>query len=405
MSTHLPSFEDQEQSFPDGERQFPYILNRRWEVVDKLGQGGMGTVFMAKDLNLPDLTDSKRSCVVKQLRDDFFRDEDREKALQFFTREARVLADLNHPNIVRVLDFFTENHSSFLVMEYVQGKNLHEMLMQRKEPFPEDMVVEWTLQICDVLHYLHTHDPPVIYRDLKPSNIMIDVHDNVKLVDFGIARPFEESEDNTHVVSQGYSPPEQYYGSADPRSDVYSLGCTMHFLLTGEDPAALNVASPKSINPKISSHVDEVVQRSTIQDANGRFQSANEMKEILTFTTKEEDSSSPMRPAVVVGGGILVTAIFLGCLMLFLRLYDQSQMSPSTVSQYEQDALKKQKDKLMQERRAFAKEKREFKFNFLNNNVKKQIGQSSVRKAPKQMNFPIYQDKAELDITDPEGLK
>ena len=249
----------------DNDRAFPYVLNRRWEVVDKLGQGGMGTVFMARDLNLPNLNDQKRACVVKQLRDDFFREEDREKALQFFFREAQVLAALNHPNIVRILDFFTEEGKSFLVMEYVQGQNLHEMVMKRQEPFSEEMVVEWAVQICDVLHYLHTHDPPVIYRDLKPSNIMIDVHDHVKLVDFGIARPFEESEDNTHVVSQGYSPPEQYWGAADPRSDVYALGCTMYFLLTGEDPAALNVASPKAVNPDISDHIDEVIQRSTQQ--------------------------------------------------------------------------------------------------------------------------------------------
>ncbi|HMO23415.1 MAG TPA: protein kinase, partial [Candidatus Melainabacteria bacterium] len=135
----------------DNDRAFPYVLNRRWEVVDKLGQGGMGTVFMARDLNLPNLNDQKRACVVKQLRDDFFREEDREKALQFFFREAQVLAALNHPNIVRILDFFTEEGKSFLVMEYVQGQNLHEMVMKRQEPFSEEMVVEWAVQICDVL--------------------------------------------------------------------------------------------------------------------------------------------------------------------------------------------------------------------------------------------------------------
>ena len=192
----------------------PCVLNRRWQVVERLGQGGMGTVYLSNDLNLPNLGDSKRSCVVKQLRDDFFRQEDRERAIQFFFREAQVLSALSHPNIVAILDFFQEEGKSYLIMEYVRGKNLHEMLMERGEPFFNEEVIDWAIQVCEVLHYLHTHDPPVIYRDLKPSNIMIDERNQVKLVDFGIARPFEESEDNTHVVSQGYSPPEQYWGAA-----------------------------------------------------------------------------------------------------------------------------------------------------------------------------------------------
>ncbi|MBX9692456.1 MAG: serine/threonine protein kinase, partial [Cyanobacteria bacterium] len=177
---------------------FPYVLNNRWEVVDRLGQGGMGTVYMARDLNLQTLGHQKKACVVKELRDDFFREEDKEKAQEFFQREQSVLASLDHPNIVRVLDQFSQEGKFYLVMEYVQGQNLHDMVIKRGEPFPEEDVIAWSVQICDVLEYLHNHDPPVIYRDLKPSNVMIDSRDHVKLVDFGIARPFEEKEDNTH---------------------------------------------------------------------------------------------------------------------------------------------------------------------------------------------------------------
>ncbi|HMP50561.1 MAG TPA: serine/threonine-protein kinase [Candidatus Melainabacteria bacterium] len=397
----------------DNDRAFPYVLNRRWEVVDKLGQGGMGTVFMARDLNLPNLNDQKRACVVKQLRDDFFREEDREKALQFFFREAQVLAALNHPNIVRILDFFTEEGKSFLVMEYVQGQNLHEMVMKRQEPFSEEMVVEWAVQICDVLHYLHTHDPPVIYRDLKPSNIMIDVHDHVKLVDFGIARPFEESEDNTHVVSQGYSPPEQYWGAADPRSDVYALGCTMYFLLTGEDPAALNVASPKAVNPEISDHIDEVIQRSTQQDVWGRFQSALEMKELLTYNVHAGKREQQSKPVLAIVAGVFVTAIFLGGLMLSAKLHDQSEMQPAPVDQYRDleanKNLEEEKNKFLEDKRRFEKEKRELMSNFLNLGGKKEeapqltASPSATKKLP-SMAFPIYEQSDEAAITDPDGL-
>ncbi len=253
-----------------------YVLQNRWEIQSHLGQGGMGTVYLALDLRL-----ANRQCVVKKLRDDFFRQEDKEKALLFFQREAYVLSRLGHPNIVHILDYFEENGDYFLVMEYVEGENLQQLLQSKKEPFPESQVIGWAQQIAEVLHYLHSHDPPVIYRDLKPSNVMIDSLGRVKLVDFGIARPFQEDSDNTHVVSAGYSPPEQYWGAADPRSDIYALGATMYFLLTTNEPLALQTSFPRKSNPKVSERVDHLVQRATSQDIWLRFQTAPEMKEAL----------------------------------------------------------------------------------------------------------------------------
>ncbi|MBU6452205.1 MAG: serine/threonine protein kinase [Cyanobacteria bacterium REEB67] len=273
-----PGFEDTGLPYRDPQRDGPFVLRNRWQVVDYLGQGGMGTVYLGKDLNL-----DERKCVVKKLRDDFFREEDKEKAQQFFLREAKVLSKLTHPNIVLVLDSFREGDDYYLVMEYVEGHNLHDMLKEREEPFPEEQVLTWARQVCDVLHYLHCNDPPVIYRDLKPSNIMIDTKDRVKLVDFGIARLYQEEGDNTHVVSQGYSPPEQYWGGADPRSDVYALGATVYFLLTGEEPLALTVSSPRDMRADVSEAADLIVQRATQQDVFLRYQSAAEMKEELDY--------------------------------------------------------------------------------------------------------------------------
>lgn len=268
-----------ESNFPhptSGQRPVHFILQRRYEIVSHLGQGGMGTVYMARDLRL-----ANRFCVVKKLRDDFFREEDKQKALEFFNREAMVLSPLKHPNIVSITDYFDENENYYLVMEYVEGENLHQMLTQRGEPFSEEQVLQWVRQIADVLNFLHSNDPKVIYRDLKPSNVMIDTKDRVKLVDFGIARPYAEDSDNTHVVSAGYSPPEQYWGAADPRSDIYALGATMHFLLTGQEPLALQTCSPKKINPNVSDRTDQIVQRATAQDVWLRYQSASEMLEDL----------------------------------------------------------------------------------------------------------------------------
>lgn len=325
----------------------PCVLNRRWQVVERLGQGGMGTVYLSNDLNLPNLGDSKRSCVVKQLRDDFFRQEDRERAIQFFFREAQVLSALSHPNIVAILDFFQEEGKSYLIMEYVRGKNLHEMLMERGEPFLNEEVIDWAIQVCEVLHYLHTHDPPVIYRDLKPSNIMIDERNQVKLVDFGIARPFEESEDNTHVVSQGYSPPEQYWGAADPRSDVYALGCTMYFLLTGKDSLALTVSNPKKLNSEVLDTLDRIVQRATQQDVWSRYQSALEMKEELIFLrskiqpkAKESKSKIWMIAAAVIG--FLVVSS-----LVFVKVQSDHEMVEQEAANYRQMRAQAEQEKML----------------------------------------------------------
>ncbi|MBS2006940.1 MAG: serine/threonine protein kinase [Cyanobacteria bacterium SZAS TMP-1] len=296
-------FEDSSAGMPyrDPQRDGPFVLRNRWQVVDYLGQGGMGTVYLAKDLNLDD-----RKCVVKKLRDDFFREEDKEKAQQFFLREAKVLSKLQHPNIVLVLDSFREGDDYYLVMEYVEGHNLHDMLKEREEPFTEEQVLIWARQVCDVLHYLHCNDPPVIYRDLKPSNIMIDTKDRVKLVDFGIARLYQEEGDNTHVVSQGYSPPEQYWGGADPRSDVYALGATMYFLLTGREPLALTVSSPRDSRADVSEAADLIIQRATQQDVFLRYQSAAEMKEELDYVLEGEPQPVQHFKWLEVAVGVIV---------------------------------------------------------------------------------------------------
>ena len=282
-----------------------FVLQDRYEVINHLGEGGMGTVYVARDRRL-----GRRQCVVKKLRDDFFRLEDKEKAMAFFEREVLVLSQLQHSNIVHILDSFKENDDCYLVMEYVEGENLHQMLHRRGDPFPEEQVLEWVAQIAEVLDYLHTNDPQIIYRDLKPSNIMIDTKDRVKLVDFGIARPYVEEADNTHVVSAGYSPPEQYWGAADPRSDIYALGATMYFLLTGEEPLALQTSCPRRVNPGVSDHTDMIVQRATAQDLLLRYQSAIEMKEDLEqwkFGTEQKGSANKTALTAVVS--ILVVLV------------------------------------------------------------------------------------------------
>lgn len=260
------------------------VLQHRYHIQHILGQGGMGTVWMARDMRL-----NGRACVIKQLREDFFRDEDKQRAITFFEREVDILTQLEHPYIVRVLDRFKEDDKYYLVMEYVMGEDFHSMMQRREgEPYDEEEVVRRAQEICEVLEYLHKQDPPVIYRDLKPSNIMVNTKGQIKLVDFGIARPVEDENENTHVVSAGYSPPEQYWGGASPQSDIYALGATMFFLLTGKDPEPLKACSPRILNEKVSEKLDLVVQKATSQDPGQRYLSAQEFNEALLYRDYEE---------------------------------------------------------------------------------------------------------------------
>lgn len=389
-----------------------FVLQNRWEVVDHLGQGGMGTVYMARDLRL-----ANRQCVVKKLRDDFFREEDKEKALAFFHREAEVLAKLEHPNIVDIRDSFHENGEYYLVMDYVEGENLHQMLYKRGEPFPEEQVLQWASQIAEVLHYMHTHDPPVIYRDLKPSNIMIDTKDRVKLVDFGIARPYMEDSDNTHVVSAGYSPPEQYWGAADPRSDIYALGATMYFLLTGQEPLALQVSSPKKLNASISDHTDYIVQRATAQDVWLRFQSAPEMREELDVRPeppKVKNRAKMMDVAIALV--ILLSTV--GLAFLAMRLVEvHNDSDPDKTQRIKMSELEQEKTRAEQR----MKEEQSKRLQAEERELKLLREYSAKEKAPAEPNFTIqittlpasnkskepdmiFQEDSEGQLTDPEGL-
>jgi serine/threonine protein kinase len=163
----------------------------------------------------------------------------RQLTIKSFEREAGMLATLNHPAIPDIYDYFTDGNRSYLVLEFVPGQNLQQWLDETDEYLDEQKALDWALQVCDALAYLHSQKPqPVIFRDLKPSNIMLDPYNHIRLIDFGIAKLFEASEDKgTMIGTAGYTPPEQYRGEATPAVDVYGLGATLHHLLTRQDPA------------------------------------------------------------------------------------------------------------------------------------------------------------------------
>ncbi len=207
------------------------IVGGRYRTVRLLGGGGMKQVYLVEDLRL-----AKRPCALAEMLDGFADPGMQRKAAMAFHREAEMLATLDNPHIPRVYDNFSDQNRHYLVMEYVEGITLEEKLALSGGRLAEDAVTDIALQTAEALEYLHGHRPPIVYRDLKPSNVMVTAAGLVKLIDFGIARYFQPLKTATAIGTQGYAAPEQYKGKAEVRSDIYALGATMHHLLTGRDP-------------------------------------------------------------------------------------------------------------------------------------------------------------------------
>src|SRR5882757_4173590 len=208
------------------------IIGGRYRVMKPLGGGGMKLVYLAEDLRL-----AARSCALAEMVDSFTSPDMQKQAIAAFQREADMLAQLSNEHIPRVFDRFSAENRHYLVMEYIDGITLEQKLQTAGGKLPEHDVIELALQVLDTLEYLHNLEPPVIYRDLKPSNLMLAESGKVKLIDFGIARLFQPLSNATMIGTQGYAPPEQYRGKVESRSDLYALGATMHHALSGRDPA------------------------------------------------------------------------------------------------------------------------------------------------------------------------
>ncbi len=271
------------------------LLNGRYEIAEVTGRGNMGAVYRAYDFQ------SDRTVAIKEMSDTALGAGQRSRAVDQFRREALLLQALNHPNLVRVTDVFTEERRHYLVMDFVEGRPLSDAA--RRGRMPEDQVRAWALQLCDALAYLHSRQPPVIFRDLKPENIML-VEDTgqIKLIDFGIARFFDPSKerDTIAIGTRGFMAPEALQGQTDPRSDLYSLGVTLHTLLTGLDPAAdpWHLPPANSLAPDVSQELAEIIAHAVQLDPDGRFQTAAEFARALggEVSAVEEGAAAPSAP-------------------------------------------------------------------------------------------------------------
>ncbi|MEZ5425765.1 MAG: protein kinase [Pyrinomonadaceae bacterium] len=270
------------------------ILQDRYRLEKQIGQGGMGTVFVATD---------QRFGSTVAIKQTFFEEENLNKA---FEREGRLLNGLKHPALPKVSDYFSQEGSQFIVMEFIAGQDLSETMERSEEPFPVEKVLDWTDQLCDALNYLHNQEVPVIHRDIKPQNLKLTPNGQVILLDFGLAKgnPTDASHKTAAKsifgYSRNYASLEQIQGTGtDPQSDLYSLAATIYHLLTGIPPAdaltrAMNVLNGQVdpliaanfINPKIPPGLAAVLQKSMALNSNERPATALELKELLDKADK-----------------------------------------------------------------------------------------------------------------------
>ena len=240
-------------------------------ISGAVGQGGMAAVYQATDIR------NNAPVAIKEMSQDSLAPSELQEALDGFVQEAELLMGLRHKGLPRVSGHFSEGSRHYLVMEYIEGKTLEQRQTSAGgKGLPESDVLTWADQICDVLTYLHNRRPPIIFRDLKPANIMVTAHGRIKLIDFGIARVFVpgRARDTQVLGTPGFAPPEQYgKAQTDPRADVYALGCTLYQLLTGYDPASTPFALPplNSRAPTISPHVQVAIERATKLDRESRY--------------------------------------------------------------------------------------------------------------------------------------
>jgi len=241
----------------------------RYTLKKRLGQGGMGVAYLVEDT-----AQDNALCVLKQLSINEATPEEHEEAARFFKREVDILRRLKHPGVVKLFDaYVTEDRNYFLVMDYINGHNLEEVI-KTWGTLSSEATIEIGLQCCEILEYLHEHKPSIVYRDLKPSNVMLTPEGQIVFIDFGIARSILPAQPATRVVTTGYSPPEQYFGRPEPRSDLYALGATLGQLLTGVRPKPLTVSTPMQLNRDVMHSLDDLIRRLTAHSPDDRPPSA-----------------------------------------------------------------------------------------------------------------------------------
>ena len=254
------------------------LIDGKYKILNEIGRGGMSTVYLAINEK------ANKPWAVKEVRKNGI--SNRELVKQSLMVEINLLKKLKHKGLPSIVDIIDQQDNYLIVMDYIEGITL-ENIMQEEGVQPQEKVVDWAIQLCDVLQYLHTRKPAIIYRDMKPSNIMLRSDGSVVLIDFGTAREFNERhvEDTTCLGTQGYAAPEQFggMGQTDERTDIYSLGATMYRLVTGHNPSEppYEMYPITHWNPRLSTGLEGIIAKCTSKDPKSRYQSVQEVRYAL----------------------------------------------------------------------------------------------------------------------------
>lgn len=290
--------------------QIGSVIDGKYEILREIGRGGMSIVYLAMDTHL------NKQWAVKEIRKKGNGKND-EIIVNSLLAEANMMKKLDHPSLPRIVDIIDNGVTIFVVMDYIEGESLDKVLAEYGAQ-PEELVVGWAKQLCDALSYLHSQKPPIIYRDMKPANVMLKPEGNIKIIDFGIAREYKEQNlaDTTVLGTKGYAPPEQYNGQTDARSDIFALGMTMHHLLTGIDPRTGEAyASVRMWNPEVSEGVGMVIDKCVQPAAENRYQNCQDLLYDLEhpeLITKDYKSKQKRK----LGGFIVMVTLSILSLML-----------------------------------------------------------------------------------------
>ncbi len=286
------------------------VIDGKYEILKEIGRGGMSIVYLAMDKHL------NKQWAVKEIRKKGNGKND-EIVVNSLLAEANMMKKLDHPSLPRIVDIIDNGVTIYVVMDYIEGESLDKILNEYGAQ-PEEMVIGWAKQLCDALSYLHSQKPPIIYRDMKPANIMLKPEGNIKIIDFGIAREYKEQNlaDTTVLGTKGYAPPEQYSGQTDARSDIFALGMTMHHLLTGVDPRNGEPYAPvRQWNPELSEGIEIIIDRCVEPAAENRYQNCADLlydlehPELITKGFKKKQKLRLAAFSASMGLCILMTVV------------------------------------------------------------------------------------------------
>lgn len=317
------------------------LVDGKYKILNKVGQGGMSVVYLAMNEK------ANKQWAVKEVRKDGVRDF--EVVKQGLVAETDILKKLSHPNLPSIIDVIDTDESFIIIMDYIQGNSLNKALEEFGAQ-PQENVIIWAKQLCDVLNYLHTRTPAIIYRDMKPANIMLKPDGNVTLIDFGTAREYKEKNlaDTTCLGTVGYAAPEQFggMGQTDARTDIYCLGATLYHLVTGMNPCEppYEIKPIRDINPSLSAGLEKIILKCCQRDPNDRYQSAAELMFALEhYLEEDEDFKKKQKKKLTTFIVMLVLSLAFGITSIWGYLsaeqkkgenYDQILLEAESVEDY-----------------------------------------------------------------------